>query len=71
MPPINHKTTIPIPWAVSMISVAIWIGVEVHSIRVHIQSAWTVHDMSRWEKAASLSNPTLNLPDAYAIARGR
>lgn len=78
MSQLDEKTTIPIKFLIAILGLGIpifgaafWIGVEVHSIRVMMQSAWTVHDMDRWGSEAQMLNPGSKFPDAYGIVQKR
>lgn len=79
MPPaIDEKTSVPLKFVLALLGLglplfgaAFYIGVEVHAIRVLMQSAWTVHDQDRWGAEAMVLNPTVKLPDAYSIVSRR
>lgn len=78
MTQITEKTAVPLKLVFAifgaflpLIAMAFWIGVEVHSIRVLMQSAWTVHDQDRWSIESQFLNPTIKFPDAYGIVQKR
>lgn len=75
MTQISEKTALPlkivVPICVTIMGAAFWIGVEVHSIRVLMQNAWTITDMDRWSAESQILNPASKFPDAYQIVNRR